>query len=153
MVVFLVFSDIPDFMSTQFLFNINILGYLYWYLATKKNEMTLITDRFGSNATYNSSTKILSIDLTDYTPESLDNPGTLTSNDADKILAAIIRKNVAWETSLPSGTETHNVSVAKQSFNFVSLESRNSVTKRKYSYTTDIFVVDSGTSDPDPNDV
>ena len=113
--------------------------------------MATIQERFGSNVALNNG--ILTIDLADYLNESLNNPSALTANDADKILAAIIRKNVAWELTLPSGTQTHNVSLQKQSFNFVQLATRNNVVKRAYSYTANIYVSDTGTNDPDPNDV
>jgi hypothetical protein len=113
--------------------------------------MPTIQNRFGASTTLNNG--ILTIDLSDYSTESLDNPNTLTSNDADKILAAIIQKNINWELTLPVGTQTHNVSLQKQSFNFIQLETRNNLVKRNYSYTANIYVTDTGANDPDPNDV
>lgn len=113
--------------------------------------MATIQERFGSNATLSNS--ILTIDLTDYLNESLNNPNSLTTTDGDKIFTALVKKSVAWETALPVGTTTHNVSVAKSSFNFISLEERNSAMKRRYEYGVVVYESDLGASDPDPNNV
>ena len=101
---------------------------------------------FGTNATVDTSgaTPKLIVELNDFLPESLNGTSGYT---ASKIGAAMTR---FWLTNTKTLSEDATVGLVVQD-PFVSLTTRNGVAQRSYSYSTVIYVPDSGASAPDPD--
>jgi hypothetical protein len=101
---------------------------------------------FGTNAAVDTSgaAPILTIQLNDFLPESLNGTSGYT---ASKIAAAMTR---FWLTNTKtlSDDATAGITVSDP---FVSLTTRGGVAQRSYSYSTTVYVPDSGASAPDPD--
>ena len=111
-----------------------------------------IQDRFGANASINNSNPadpILQIKYSDLASASWDNLQSGDENNPDKWLMAIVRHNKNLENTLT--TEEHNVTVTPP-FN-PALGNRNNTNIRSYAYTVTGYIPDTGSSEPDIDDI
>ncbi len=104
-----------------------------------------IAELFGSSATLNTATKMLTINLADFLAnEQLDTPTT-----APRIATALIRR---WNNNTKARTDQSDCGIVVDD-PYKSLTVRGSTTQREYSYSCRIYTPDNSAAQPDPDDV
>ncbi len=116
-----------------------------------------VTNFFGANATVltaNAQTSATALDpvlvirYSDFTAEGWNALANGEELDPEKWVTAIVKKIKAW--SMANLDDIPNVVITAP---LVGLEQRNATLKRRYSYGVDIYQVDTGTSEPDPDSI
>jgi hypothetical protein len=89
---------------------------------------------------------VLVIKYSDLIAQGWDDPFADGGQNPERWITAIIKKMRGFSSTLTD--EIPNVVVSEP---LLSLESRNSLLKRRFSYSVDIYQADSGATSPDPD--